>query len=703
MAGNRAVLDTEAHAVRTGAPWWLSALVVLAIAAWAADPGGTSSSGPRWVRADLYAVLTVFASAVLYRLWAIGTYPPADAFGFEEFQTGGLAYSTLQDWWSFTLEFPLTNLLPAISFRLFGFSGLALRVPFLVSGVAAPIFLYLALRRIVVRPAAWAGAMLLASNRWAALAARFADEIFFPVSLVAIAAWLLVVALQDRRHRSTFALALVTSDFFYAYSGYRGLPVIALASAALLAGMQLRRGPRGQRLLGHFVLVGAVWVVMLSPGVTNARSAGESLFLEAIHRHEAAWGSERSLHDRALETVHRLRQGWKVFALEGDEWSTLNIPNEPMFDPVTAALGTLAVVVALRRFRNPSRGVPLTTVAVLFLALALIPVNFNVSRYFVLLVPLFFLMGCLMDDLLGWIGRPGVAVIGAVVMLVAGLNMRNVLRVINSPVVKAGFQSGENTVLAAIRAVPAGSDVVLLTVDGSNALEPSDYRWFTARLHGGRPDSLTAAFSLPAESDEPVYWVTEGYPEVQLLPKLVASACNGAASKIIDAPLPDAVVGVSWIDSRAGCHAPPAQGLRGVYRVDVGAVGSQETRQVDPALCAYTIPWPLAWKLQDRQIQGLRVEWDGRVTGMRPGDYGFRIEVRGARVQLRVGQAETRVVSPAEQWASAHVLVRMDSDPLGLNVRLDAEPGVNPRVRLYWTPPDAPEEIVPPGQLQPAA
>ena len=702
--GDWRVVASGLPVLRTGALWWVSGLALLAIAAWEADRGRRRGAAPRWSRSDTAAVLVVLAAAALYRLWGIGRYPPAAAFGFEEFQAGGLAYNTLQNWWDVSLEFPLTNLLPALSFRLFGLTSFALRAPFILSGVVAPAFLYLALRRVVERPAAWGGAMLLATNRWAALATRFADEIFLPVSLVAIAAWLLVKLVQERRQLTAFALALVSSDFFYAYSGYRVLPFIAFAGSVWLA-ITWRRRVRTARLPWQaFVLVLSVWAIALSPGVTDSWSNGSSSFFEALQRHDAAWGSHRSLAERAGTAVARLRHGWEVFALEGDELPTVNIPNEAMFDPLSAALATLALLAGLWRWRDPSRWLALAMVGIPFLGLALIPVNFNVSRYFVLLVPLFFLSGCFLDDLRRWLGRSGTAVVGAVVVLVAGLNLANLLRVIDSPVVQAGFQISENTVLAAIHAVPAGSRVVLLTVEGSNAFEPSDYRWFTAHAHGGRPVSLQAALSVPVNQAEPVYWITQGVPEARLLPKLVALSCPGAASKVVDAPTPDATVGVSWIESPAGCHAPPSQGLRGIYTIATADGGRQEVREVDPALCAYTIPWPLAWKLQDRQIRGLQAQWEGTLTGTTPGEYQLRLEVEGARARLRVGASEVHAEAPVETWTSAAVPVQLDAQPVALSVQLDAAPGASPRVRLFWTPPGGgPEEIIPPRQLQPAA
>jgi len=647
-------------------------------------------------------VLVIFAAASLYRLWGITRYPPLDAFGFEEFQTGGLAYNNLRDWWDVSLEFPLTNSLPAVSFRLFGLSASALRAPFVASSIVAPVFLYLALRRVVVRPAAWAGAMLLATCRWAALAARFADEIFFPITLVAIAAWLFVQVLQERRYLSAFALALVSSDFFYAYSGYRALPFIAFGGSVFLAIAPQRRGRLDARPLRLFILVLSVWAIMLSPGVTTTWSRGPSPFFEAVRRHGEAWGSQHSLAERAATAAMRLRQGWEVFVRTGDELPTLNIPNEAMFDPLSAALVTLAGLVALWRWRNPSRWLALATVVIPFLALALIPVNFNVSRYFVVLVPLFFLTGCFFDDLCHWGGKPATVVISAVVALIAGLNLATVLRVIDSPLVQAGFRFSENTVLAAIHAVPAGGRVVLLTAEGSNAFEPSDYRWYTAQAHGARPASLEAALSVSTQPDEPVYWITQGLPEAQLLPKLVSLSCPRPAWKVVDAPTSEATVGVCWIASSAGCHALPPLGLRGVYHIDTREGGAQEVRQVDAALCAYTIPWPLAWKLEDREVERLHIQWEGRLIGMTAGEYQLRLEVRGADGYVRVGESEARVTAPAETWASVRLLAHLDGE-LPLAVLFDAEAGANPRVRLYWTPPDgAQEELIPPEQLRPA-
>jgi len=695
------ILDLGLPVLAGGAQWWASALLLLAIAALAADSGGGAGTGPRWTITDTGALLAVGAAAAFYRLWGISSYPPPAAFGFEEFQAGGDAYTTLQNWWSLSLEFPLTKLLPAISFRLFGLSSFALRAPFIISGIMAPIFLYLALRRVVQRPAAWAGAMLLATNRWGALAARFADEIFLPVSLVALAAWLLTRVLQERRFVSAFALAVVSSDFFYAYSGYRALPFIGMAGALWLA--VTRRGD-GWRSVKLCVLALSVWVVTLSPGVLLGWSGGASSFLEAVHRHGEAWGSQHPLAERLATAVDRLRQGWKVFALQGDEFPTLNIPYDPMFDPLSAVLATLAVAAAVWRWHEPSRWLTLAVVGVPFLALALIPVNFNVSRYFVLVVPLFFLTGAFFDDLLPWLGRLGPLLLGVLVVAVAGLNLLALRRVIDSPLVQAGFLIGENTVLAAIHAVPAGSRVILLTTNGNNAFEPSDYRWFTAHAHGGRPDSLTAALTVPVGQGEPVYWITQGGPEAQLLPHLVALSCPEAASKVEDMPTSDATVGVSWIDTPAECHAPAPQGLRGLYRAEANDGRVAESRQLDPALCAYTIPWPLGWKLEDKQIRRLQVEWEGRVVAATPGEYALRLELIGASGWLRAGDQEAQVTAPVETWSSGSLAVRLDREPLPLRVQLDAESGGVPRVRLYWTPPGtAQEEIIPPSQLQPAA
>jgi dolichyl-phosphate-mannose-protein mannosyltransferase len=698
-AGDWRALVVPPFGLGSGAAAWACGLCILGLSAWLADRGRPRVRS--WTWADTASVAAVMLAAAVYRLWRFSEYPPPDAFGFEEFQTGGLAFDAVRDWTSLSLEFPLTNLMPAISFRIFGLSANALRLPFLVSGTLAPVFLYCALRRLVERPAAWSAAMLLASNRWAAATARFADEIFFPVSIVALAAWLLVCVLQERRYLLTFVFAAVSADLFYAYSGYRVLPLIGAGGVGLLAARQAGRQPEIVRLAA---LGMGVWLVLLGPGMVTRKFTDRPLFLEALERHADAWGGQTPMSARVMTGVRRLYQGWAVFAREGDEFATVNVPLEPMFDPVTAAFATVAVLVAAYRWRDPGRALALAMVVIPFLAVALIPVNFNVERYFVLVVPLFFLVGYFLNDLLLATARrgAGVAAIGVGTMLVALLNFYDLQRLIDSPVVRESFVQPENTVLAAIHAIPAGSEVRLLTREGSNALEESDYRWFTAHLNGERPRTLPEALTVDSVRHGPIYWLTQGPPEAAVLPELVASRCRAAQSTIHYADKTDAVVGIAWVNDGELCGAPATQGLRGTYRIEEPDGRTRSSVQVDPVLFAYTIPWDLSAQFQDGIIRGLNVDWTGSVTPRDPGVYGFRLELLGANGRLRVGEQEVSVSGSPEVWRSAELSALLSSDAVPVSIGLEGLPRSIPRVRLYWTPPQQSPQLVPPSQLSPA-
>ncbi len=687
-------------------PWWLGALAVLLLAAWLGDRGRAGAGVRPWHRAEVIAVASVALVSVLLRVWRITAYPPSWGFAFEEFQTGGDAYRLLRDG-TVALEFPLTNSLPALSFALFGFSSYALRLPFILSSALAPVFLFLAMRRLVSWPAAWGCAMMLAAARWPAAAARFADEIFFPIAVVALGLWLLVRAVQRRSQLDAFALALVSGELFYAYTGYRIFPLIVLAGSGLAAVIAWRRGAAPAGALRVFPLVIAIWAVLLGPGVASSGSYGASMFFEAFHRHAdvrrySAAGD--SLGARLHAVVDFAREGAEVFYAKGDEIPSANIPLDPMLDPLTAALLGLSLLAALWRWRDLWRLWTMGAVAIPFAALCLVPTNLNVSRYFVLLLPMYALLGFFFDEVLGWrfpLRRWLTRLLVVLVAIVAAVNIAWLGRMMASPVVRESFAVAENLVLAEAHRVPPGSRVVMLTTDGSNAFEPSDYSWYVDGRIGSRPLSLSQALSVSGDTGQSIYWITQGDAEAALLPKLVTLECPDASSRLMLAPDPSAAVGVASIVWPDHCRQPPAVGLRGSYTVQAPSGEQKDVEQLDPALMAYTIPWVWASAIQDRQLAGLTAQWRGDLLPMGAGDYEIELALRGATGDLHVGDAVATIDTAAEEWRSTRLRVHLDA-PAHLAVGLRAVPGIRPGVRLFWRPPGGARQLVPPQSLRPS-
>lgn len=683
-----------------GLPWWLGALGSLAFAAWLADRGAPPARRYAWRRSDVLALLGVLAIAALTRLWRIGEYPPPDLFAYEEFQTGAVAYGVFQSW-QFPWEFPLTNIFPALTFGIIGLDGWGLRTPFLVGGIAAPIFLFLALRRLVALPAAFAAAALLAGARWPAAAARFADEIFFPIWVVALALWLLVRAVQRWRQLDVLLFALVVSDLFYAYTAYRALPLTAFAFAVLVAGVRRWRGQHDTGVLRHLTLVAVTWIVLVGPGVVSGGSVGGSVFAEAFNRHAAGRGAT-PLEARLAHMWTMMGAGVRVFLIEGDT-PPINVWGEPMLDAITGPFVALAVLLAAWHWRQPWRSGLLAVVLLAFAGITFFPNNLYIGRFFVLLVPLFALIAFACDDLVRWRHAPGWtgSVLSAAAFALAAFNLQGLQRIIDDPHVQESFLVPENTVVAAVHGAPLGARVVMLTDDARNALEQSDYLWHTAGRSGGRPETLTAALTVDPAERGPIRWVTQGSPETTLLPQLIALVCRGGETHVRVGINEMATVATVQVASGRACAAPPPAGLAATYTISEPG-GERVEHQTDPALMVHTIPPAVGWKILERQALALRIEWRGMLLPPAPGVYEVRLDLVNATGRLSVGATRGEIAALDEQrWQSAAVVIQTDGTPVPISVELDGHPGLRPAVRLFWKQGDSEAQLIPPQALRP--
>lgn len=700
LVGNLAM--AARGSARAGLPWWLAALALLALAAWSFDRTAPVAPQKKWRTGDTAALGAVLALALLTRLWRVGEYPPPDAFAFEEFQAGSVAYRVLRGG-SFPWEFPLTHLAPVPTMAVIGLDAWGLRLPFLIGGVAAPLFLFLALRRLVSLPAAAAATSLFAAARWPAAAARFADEIFFPVWVVALSLCLLVRGAQRWRQKEILLSALVMGDLFYAHTAYRGFPPVAFASALVVAAARARRCGLPPGALRHVVLVAATWALLLGPGLTSR----SGVFGEGFRRHAAGWAAApeeaRSLRGRLQQVWERLGAGVGVFLIEGDTTANANIPGEPMLDPVTGPLALLAVVLAAWHWRQPWRGPLAAAVVLTFFALAILPINLYVGRFFVLLVPLFTLIAFALEDLVRWRRAPRWTPLAVSVgaALVAAYNFHGLHRLIEDPRVKESFLVPENTILAAVHEAPRGARVVLLTLDCTNALDESDYTWYSAHLRGGPAESLAAALAVDPREASPIRWITQGTFEAELLPELVALVCPDAAWRLRPAPSPMATVASVQVPNGHRCTALPAAGLSATYTIEERD-SPRVVSLIDPALMAHTIPVHLAWQVQDRRVLGLQVEWRGALLPPVAGSYRIQLDLLNAAGSLTVGEAQAELPVVVEgEWQSASLSFAAETAPVPLRVELEARPGLRPSVRLFWEHPGAGLRLIPPQALRP--
>jgi hypothetical protein len=429
------------------------------------------------------------------------------------------------------------------------------------------------------------------------------------------------------------------------------------------------------------------------------------VFAEAFNRHAAGWAAAspegRSLPARLVQMWRMTRTGVRVVIAEGDVTPSANIPGEPMLDPVTGPLALLAVGLAAWHWRRPWRAALLAVVVLPFLGIAFFPINVYVGRYFILLVPLFALVAFALDDLIRWRRAPrwtgAVVTVGALAL--ATYNVHWLQRLIDDPRVRESFLVPENTVLAAAHEAPPGSRVVMLTVDGSNALEPSDYSWYTESRSGGRPRTLTEALTVDPGETVPIRWVIQGQPEAVLLPQLVALVCRDGEVHVRPGINPFAVVASVQVASGNACHALPPVGLSATYTTEDGE-GSHVLRLTDPALMAHTIPPNVAWQMQDRRARGLHIEWKGMLVPPVVGSYQIELALLNADGSLTVGNARAEV-GAENDWRAASLPLQSDGAPVPIRVELRGRLGGNPSVRLFWTPPSGEHRLIPPQALRP--
>jgi hypothetical protein len=712
----------NANDLAAGTQWWLGALAAIYVAAWGLDRRAAAKEGaplPRVARRwEAVAVPALLVLAALTRLWRIWEYPPDNAGGFEEFQTGAIAYILLRHE-GFSLEFPLTNAFPALSFAILGLNYTSLRVPFLIAGTLAPCFFYFGMRQIVSGPAAWLAAALLAAARWPAAAARFADEIFFPIAVVSLSLWLLARALRRRRLTAMFWCALVSGDLFYAYTGYRAFPIVGLAYAALVVVYGRWRRARGvvvgpaaqparqstwAGVWAPVALTAAVWVVMLGPGVTQGHGW---VFYEALHRHVGA-RPDLTIGRRLASASGVLNQTWRIFTVEGDGQAWANIPGRPMFDPITAAAAALALAVALLRPSAWRLG-GVVVLATLVTGLAMLPTNLNVSRYFTTLIPIFFLIAFLFDDL--WRATARCAqpsrVMGNVVRtvvrsLVCGLvatavvlNLWAVEELATAAPVRDSFRSFTNAMFHALHRLPAGEPVRLMTRHLLNAFEHPDHRWYLGHLTGTL-SNLAEAVRSPDEGRR--HWVVEGGPEIDLTLSLADLACAGVSVERTPMSSADDEVGVITITGR--CTVPPDVGLAVTFTTDAPDGTRTHAQWVDYAVSSYSLPPTLAVALFVRKLNGVQVRWEGLLVPDRPGPHHITLVLTDARGTLRVGDSVLEVSGGGEPRAGQDGIdVQLDR-PTPFAVELRSTSNAVPVSRLYWNAAGAERTVIPPAAFR---
>jgi len=494
-------------------------------------------------RREILAWLVVFGLAVFMRVYLFGYFPPADGAAFEEVQTGGVAYGILH-LHARPLEFPLTGYLPALAFRLWGESSFALRLPFLILGILTIIPFYLLLRELFEVEVALFGTLLLAVCRWHALASRIADELFLPIFFKVSLLYFLVKGHKTGKVSHFFWLGVLTGYTFYAYTAYRVIPFFVLLffggqflwgflttqppnyrlrsgqalrpfdpSTLLRAGSaQDRPFDRAQgRLRSGQALVFLVAVLTILGPFIVVSWRGDGFFVEAFLRHVFVRGdtAPASLQLSLSDWAARTQRALLVFTHQGADYAALNLPGEPMLDPVSGVLLAYGVAYCLLTLYKPYRFFFLMWLFTILLVGAILPLNFYVGR-FSGVIPILFILICFPIQGLWkawdrWFG-PGRK--GYFALCLVGLSGLALYfngdtffgKQVHDSRVRTAYENGTLALCHYLSSLPPDTYIYLWsetqTVDF--LFRPNDYMWACRNLRGELLSSL--AEGLPART-----------------------------------------------------------------------------------------------------------------------------------------------------------------------------------------------------------
>lgn len=430
--GLRALCVAAALAAVGAEVWWLrrsaqgfdpamgclgAGLVFLTVGVWEPWPPLRWGGRRFWraLRAHWWEVLLVaflLGVAAFMRVYRFGDLPPADGLGFEEYQTGGVAHRVL--FYGFRpYEFPLTGLLPAATFAFLGENTFALRLPFLILGVASFVPFYLLARELFAREVALFVAALFAVSRWHGLVSRFADELFTGIFFETLLLYLLVRGLRTGKAPYFVGVGALAGYLAYAYTAYRIAPFLVtgyLVWRALTGGVRWgwrrwRGGEAGASnplraaalpALAYLVALGG----LLAPLILLTLR-GETLFVEAFLRHGLGGGPQTEVGELAAilpQAGERLARAGRAL-LTGDVGAAaLSVPGKPLLEPVSAVLVAAGTLYTLVTFWRPYRGFLAGWIALSFFTGAVLPHNLYMGR-FSALIPLFYLVvGFPLDD-----------------------------------------------------------------------------------------------------------------------------------------------------------------------------------------------------------------------------------------------------------------------------------------------------------------
>jgi len=308
--------------------------------------------------------------------------PPANQTGFEELQTGEIAYRMV---WTpeLPVEFRFTNLLGAVGFSTgFGINLQSLRLPFQIAGVISLILIVFSLRLLKV---GWMPTILItfisATLPFLVIASGTADEIFAGISFASAFLVCFIKAETDSQNQLFWnaAAGIFAGILMYEYTSYRVYILLGLGWLlwrCFSKGKSEQKNSVSNKWFNLFSYIIPLVLIALPTIILIVSNPTTNIFLEAFRRH----GSERPTLF-SPEFLFNAKQ--LVLGLTG--WPSavslyLTSLNKPVIQPVVGWLFGLSFIYCLFITSRGFLRVLALSVIALVLGAALLANDPNFSR-----------------------------------------------------------------------------------------------------------------------------------------------------------------------------------------------------------------------------------------------------------------------------------------------------------------------------------
>ncbi|MFN8627951.1 MAG: hypothetical protein U0587_18505 [Candidatus Binatia bacterium] len=691
-----------------------------------------ASGGPPWSTGEALTLAAILALGTFLRFHRYGTFPDAFAtHAVEEQETALAGYRILTQGarpWEFMLDHYAAALAIALSTDP---TFLTVRIPFTIASALMIVPVHLWLRQLVERPAALAATFLFAVSSWNIIYSRCAHNIFLTNLLVVVVLGLLTRFGRTRRLQVIPWTALLCGYTLYAYAGYRGTSLFALAFLGLLVARDVRDVARAadptakRRAAGAIVrdlaavgILLAIIAAVFAPAFVQLRAdrGRPDYYFEAANRSLANKEYYNGVPTEFVrQRLDRIAKTAKIFMHVGDGSLTFNAPDEPMLDPLTACCFVggllLAAMTPWRRFHAFWLG--------MFLALMLLGTvfvqNLDVRRLqgitaFVALFAAVFLDRLwrqaqrLPAAARRW-GVPVVAAAGAVTALCWNYNVY-FHKMAENPAVRQAFKNQYTALIHYGHEHRDRRYVLLLSVvrryfDRTYYYRDA-YAWLIDRLMRGRDlQDLAEALpphALPTQKGPLTIIVQEPY-ERRAVERMLRAVYPGTTCReFSEADCPPVALTACDLPNPPGARAWTST-LDARYWLGTEPLGAPFLERREPFVAYATLP-PQCY-VGPSGPPACYAEWTGTFTVAVDGDYRFVAQPRGrTSMEIRVDDmpvpgAATRLSAGTHRiWVGAR-LPREDD----VGARLSWERDGTVEVMPFYTPGGTAADVAGPSSI----